>query len=204
MCICCGQTLDGESGLLFGYIHKGLRLHDVEVSRLRNIDMKNLLCRKKLYLVLDLDHTLLNSTTLNRLSQEEMPIITQKSYLEGSLFMMEQLQMVTKLRPFVRTFLKEASEIFDMCIYTMGDRSYALEMARLLDPQREYFNANVISRDDGTRRRKKDLRMVLEKESAILILDDTERVSCKKSKLPRPDKLFGPIRYDFFRLYVEH
>ncbi|KAI5440849.1 RNA polymerase II C-terminal domain phosphatase-like 4 [Lathyrus oleraceus] len=199
MCICCGQTLDGESGLLFGYIHKGLRLHDVEVSRLRNIDMKNLLCRKKLYLVLDLDHTLLNSTTLNRLSQEEMPIITQKSYLEGSLFMMEQLQMVTKLRPFVRTFLKEASEIFDMCIYTMGDRSYALEMARLLDPQREYFNANVISRDDGTRRRKKDLRMVLEKESAILILDDTERVWPKHK-----DNLILMNRYIFFNSSCEN
>lgn len=66
----------------FSY-YQGLRLHDVEVSRLRNIDMKNLLCRKKLYLVLDLDHTLLNSTRLNRLSQEEMPIITQESYLEG-------------------------------------------------------------------------------------------------------------------------
>lgn len=98
---------------------------------------------------------------------------------KGSLFKVEHRQTVTKLRPFVRTFLKEASEIFDLCIYTLGDRTYSLEMAKLLDPEREYFNANsnVISRDDGTQNRKKHLGMVLEKESAILILDDTKHVS---------------------------
>ncbi|CAI8587457.1 unnamed protein product [Vicia faba] len=200
MCICCGKTLDGESGLAFGFVHKGLRLHDEEVSRLCN-DMTKLLCRQKLYLVLDLDHTLLNSTSLSRLSKEEMPIITQKSYLEGSLFKLEHIQMVTKLRPFVRTFLKEASEIFDMCIYTLGDRNYSLEMAKLLDPQREYFNANsnVISRDDGTQNRKKHLGVVLEKESAILILDDTKHVWPKHK-----DNLILMRRYLFFNSSCEH
>ncbi|XP_058725669.1 RNA polymerase II C-terminal domain phosphatase-like 4 [Vicia villosa] len=204
MCIYCGKTLDGESGLAFGFVHKGLRLHDEEVSRLCN-NMTNLLCRKKLYLVLDLDHTLLNSTSLHRLSEEERPMITQKSYLEdvskGSLFKVEHLQMVTKLRPFVRTFLKEASEIFDLCIYTLGDRNYSLEMAKLLDPEREYFNANsnVISRDDGTQNRKKHLGMVLENESAILILDDTKHVWPKHK-----DNLILMRRYLFFNSSCEH
>ncbi|XP_027368780.1 RNA polymerase II C-terminal domain phosphatase-like 4 [Abrus precatorius] len=79
MCIRCGQKLDGESGVTFGYIHKGLRLHDEEISRLRDTDMKSLLCRKKLYLVLDLDHTLLNSTHLAHLSSEELDLLNQKS-----------------------------------------------------------------------------------------------------------------------------
>jgi RNA polymerase II C-terminal domain phosphatase-like 3/4 len=38
--------------------------------------------------------------------------------------------------------------MFEMYIYTMGDRPYALEMTKLLDPQVEYFDAKVISRDD--------------------------------------------------------
>uniref|UniRef100_A0A2P2JTW4 RNA polymerase II C-terminal domain phosphatase-like 4 n=1 Tax=Rhizophora mucronata TaxID=61149 RepID=A0A2P2JTW4_RHIMU len=38
--------------------------------------MKNLLCQKRLYLVLDLDHTLLNSTQLMHLTSEE-------EYLKG-------------------------------------------------------------------------------------------------------------------------
>lgn len=90
------------------------------------------------------------------------------------------MNMMTKLRPFVRTFLKEASEMFEMYIYTMGDRPYALEMAKLLDPQGKYFNAKVISRDDGTQKHQKGLDIVFGQESAVLILDDTEHVSSLK------------------------
>jgi RNA polymerase II C-terminal domain phosphatase-like 3/4 len=96
---------------------------------------------------------------------------------KGSLFKLEDMHMMTKLRPFVRTFLKESSEMFEMYIYTMGDRPYALEMTKLLDPQGEYFNAKVISRDDGTQKHQKGLDIVLGQESAVLILDDTEHVS---------------------------
>lgn len=60
-----------------------LRLHDKEISRLRNTDMKTLLRHKKLYLVLDLDHTLLNSTHLVHLSSEELHLVTQTDSLEG-------------------------------------------------------------------------------------------------------------------------
>ncbi|KAG5063875.1 hypothetical protein JHK85_005058 [Glycine max] len=197
MCIRCGQKLDGESGVTFGYIHKGLRLHDEEISRLRNTDMKSLLCRKKLYLVLDLDHTLLNSTHLAHLTSEESHLLNQTDSLrdvsKGSLFKLEHMNMMTKLRPFVRPFLKEASEMFEMYIYTMGDRPYALEMAKLLDPQGEYFNAKVISRDDGTQKHQKGLDVVLGQESAVLILDDTEHAWMKHK-----DNLILMERYHFF------
>ncbi|XP_029129573.1 RNA polymerase II C-terminal domain phosphatase-like 4 isoform X1 [Cajanus cajan] len=197
MCIRCGQKLDGEAGVTFGYIHKGLRLHDEEISRLRNTDMKSLLCRKKLYLVLDLDHTLLNSTHLADLSSEESYLLNQTDSLgdvsKGSLFKLEHMHMMTKLRPFVRPFLKEASEMFEMYIYTMGDRPYALEMAKLLDPQGKYFNAKVISRDDGTQQRQKGLDVVLGQESAVLILDDTEHAWMKHK-----DNLILMERYHFF------
>jgi len=102
----------------------------------------------------------------------------------GSLFMLDFMHMMTKLRPIVHTFLKEASEMFEMYIYTMGDRAYALEMAKLLDPQREYFSARVISRDDGTHKHQKGLDVVLGQDSAVLILDDTENVSTFAISLP--------------------
>lgn len=50
---------------------QGLRLANDEIVRLRNTDMKNLLRYKKLYLILDLDHTLLNSTSLSHITPEE-------------------------------------------------------------------------------------------------------------------------------------
>ncbi|KAF1887457.1 hypothetical protein Lal_00040511 [Lupinus albus] len=197
MCIRCGQKLNGESGVTFGYIHKGLRLHDEEISRLRNTDIKNLLHHKKLYLILDLDHTLLNSTHLGHLSSEELHLLNQTDSLEdvskGTIFKLEFMHMMTKLRPFVHTFLKEASEMFELYIYTMGDRPYALQMAKLLDPQGEYFNAKIISRDDGTQKHQKGLDVVLGQERAVLILDDTEHAWTKHK-----DNLIVMERYHFF------
>lgn len=56
---------------IFNYSLQNLRLAPDEVARLREKDLKNLLQHKKLYLVLDLDHTLLNSTRLSDISAEE-------------------------------------------------------------------------------------------------------------------------------------
>ncbi|EEF36151.1 RNA polymerase II C-terminal domain phosphatase-like 4 [Ricinus communis] len=197
MCILCGERLIEETGVTFGYIHKGLRLANDEIVRLRNTDMKNLLRHRKLYLVLDLDHTLLNSTQLMHLTAEEEYLKSQIDSMQdvsnGSLFMVDFMHMMTKLRPFIRTFLKEASQMFEMYIYTMGDRAYALEMAKFLDPGREYFNARVISRDDGTQRHQKGLDIVLGQESAVLILDDTENAWTKHK-----DNLILMERYHFF------
>lgn len=67
--------------------------------------------------------------------------------------------------------------MFEMYIYTMGDRPYACEMAKLLDPGNEYFSSRIISRDDGTQKHQKGLDVVLGQDSAVLILDDTENVS---------------------------
>ncbi|CAK9168841.1 unnamed protein product [Ilex paraguariensis] len=167
MCIRCGQKINDESGVAFGYIHKDLRLANDEVARLRDKDLKHLLSHKKLYLVLDLDHTLLNSARLLDITPDVS---------KGSLFKLEYMRMLTKLRPFVRTFLKEASNLFEMYIYTHGERAYALEMAKLLDPGNVYFNSRVISQSDSTQRHQKRLDVVLGQESAVLILDDTEQV----------------------------
>uniref|UniRef100_A0A2P2KLG1 RNA polymerase II C-terminal domain phosphatase-like n=2 Tax=Rhizophora mucronata TaxID=61149 RepID=A0A2P2KLG1_RHIMU len=197
MCIVCGQRLNDESGVTFRYIHKELRLGNDEIVRLRNTDMKNLLRHKKLYLVLDLDHTLLNSTQLMHMTLEEEYLKGQTDSLadasKGSLFMLDFMHMMTKLRPFVRTFLREASQMFEMYIYTMGDRAYALEMAKILDPRREYFGDRIISRDDGTQRHQKGLDVVLGQESAVLILDDTENAWTKHK-----DNLIMMERYHFF------
>jgi RNA polymerase II C-terminal domain phosphatase-like 3/4 len=87
------------------------------------------------------------------------------------------MQMLTKLRPFVRRFLKEASDMFEMYIYTMGDKAYAIEIAKLLDPDNVYFGSKVISNSDCTQRHQKGLDVVLGDESVAVILDDTEYVS---------------------------
>ncbi|XP_021729225.1 RNA polymerase II C-terminal domain phosphatase-like 4 [Chenopodium quinoa] len=197
MCICCGKRMEDSNGVAFGYIHKDLRLGSDEISRLRNADVKALLRRKKLYLVLDLDHTLLNSTRLEDINAEEEYLKGQTDSFQdiskGSLFRLDMMRMMTKLRPFVRTFLQEASNLFEMYIYTMGERPYAIEMAKLLDPGSVYFNSRVISQADCTQRHQKGLDVVLGQESAVLILDDTEAVWQKHK-----ENLILMERYHYF------
>ncbi|VAH47590.1 unnamed protein product [Triticum turgidum subsp. durum] len=199
LCFRCGKRQDEEDvpGVAFGYVHKGLRLGTSEIDRLRGSDLKNLLRERKLILILDLDHTLINSTKLHDISAAENNLGIQtaasKDDPNGSLFTLEGMQMLTKLRPFVRKFLKEASNMFEMYIYTMGDKAYAIEIAKLLDPRNVYFNSKVISNSDCTQRHQKGLDMVLGAESVAVILDDTEYVWQKHK-----ENLILMERYHYF------
>ncbi|VAH32154.1 unnamed protein product [Triticum turgidum subsp. durum] len=199
LCFRCGKRQDEEDvpGVAFGYVHKGLRLGTTEIDRLRGSDLKNLLRERKLILILDLDHTLINSTKLHDISAAENNLGIQtaasKDDPNGSLFTLEGMQMLTKLRPFVRKFLKEASNMFEMYIYTMGDKAYAIEIAKLLDPHNVYFNSKVISNSDCTQRHQKGLDMVLGAESVAVILDDTEYVWQKHK-----ENLILMERYHYF------
>lgn len=197
LCIRCGLKMDDESGVAFSYIHKNLRLANDEIARLRDKDLKNLLRKKKLYLVLDLDHTLLNSSRFLDLTIDEGylkgPRDDLPDALKNSLHRLDYMHMMTKLRPFVHSFLKEAGNLFEMYIYTMGERAYALQMAKLLDPGDVYFNSRVIAQGDCTQRHQKGLDIVLGQESAVLILDDTEAVWGKHK-----ENLILMERYHFF------
>ena len=106
--------------------------------------------------------------------------------------------MITKLRSFVRPFLKEASNLFEMHIYTKGSRAYAY-MAELLDPEKEYFTSNsrIISCEDhSSRGQKKCLNLVRGSEdSNVLILDDTREAWTKDNH----DNMIVIRRYRFFK-----
>ncbi|KAF7153037.1 hypothetical protein RHSIM_Rhsim01G0067000 [Rhododendron simsii] len=187
------------------WVHKGTLLGKNEIARIRNKEWLNLLRRKKLYLLLDLDHTLLNLTQLQDVTPDEanslrVDMLNNKDISNGKVetFRLDSMNMLTKLRPFVRTFLKEASKLFEMGIYTMGKRSYALQMGKLLDSGNVYFRF-VIAQEDCTQRYQKGLDVVLVKESAVLILDDTEEKFCARMRLSTSDRfcyLFvGTLKY---------
>ncbi|KAG9438924.1 hypothetical protein H6P81_019089 [Aristolochia fimbriata] len=192
MCMKCGKVIDDESGVPFRYIHKELRLANEEIARLRVKDLTTLLRERKLRLVLDLDHTLLNSTRLMDISSGEEHL--KQGDLRLGLHRLENMHMLTKLRPFVHTFLKEASELFELYVYTMAEHSYAKEIAKLLDPVGMYFgDSRVISQSDCTQRHQKGLDVVLGAENAMVILDDTEMVWQKHK-----ENLILMDRYHYF------
>lgn len=195
MCVRCGKIEEDESGVALSYIHKDLRLGSKEIDRLRGADLKNLLRAKKLILILDLDHTLLNSTRIAEVSAEEEYLKHQAMQPDPdrSIYELHGMHLLTKLRPFVRTFLQEASKMFELYVYTMGERAYALEITKILDPDKVYFDNRIISQADSTKRHQKDLDIVLGAESAVVIMDDTEIVWQRHK-----ENLILMERYHFF------
>ena len=83
ICIRCGKKKekgDGDAGGTRGgdsgntavrYIHQGLEMSNAELEKAKREEKRRILLSGRLVLVLDLDHTLLNSARFSELSQEE-------------------------------------------------------------------------------------------------------------------------------------
>eukprot|EP00250_Pteridium_aquilinum_P016627 c23204_g1_i1 orf=867-5330(-) len=168
----------------------------VRQERARRIEEQSrMFVAKKLCLVLDLDHTLLNSAKFTEIEGEweaklQANELTERNKFskEGSnkreLYRFQHMGMWTKLRPGIWNFLARASNLYELHVYTMGNKAYATEMAKLLDPTGTLFAGRVISKGDdgdivdGDERppKSKDLDGVLGMESAVVIIDDSARV----------------------------
>lgn len=54
-----------------------------------------------------------------------------------------------KFRPGLKDFLEELRGMYELHVYTMGSRSYASEIVKLMDPDRRFFGDRIISREDS-------------------------------------------------------
>ncbi|KAE8686884.1 hypothetical protein F3Y22_tig00111027pilonHSYRG00379 [Hibiscus syriacus] len=162
----------------------------IQRERARRLEeQKKMFASRKLCLVLDLDHTLLNSAKFIEVDSVHEEILRKKEEqdrekLQRHLFRFNHMGMWTKLRPGVWNFLEKASKLYELHLYTMGNKLYATEIAKVLDPKGVLFAGRVISRGDdgdpvdGDERvpRSKDLEGVLGMESSVVIIDDSVRV----------------------------
>ncbi|KDP23276.1 hypothetical protein JCGZ_23109 [Jatropha curcas] len=162
----------------------------IQRERARRIEeQKKMFAARKLCLVLDLDHTLLNSAKFVEVDPVHDEILRKKEEQDREkpyrhLFRFPHMGMWTKLRPGIWNFLEKASKLYELHLYTMGNKLYATEMAKVLDPTGVLFNGRVISRGDDTDSfdsdervpKSKDLEGVLGMESAVVIIDDSVRV----------------------------
>ncbi|KAF2580250.1 hypothetical protein F2Q68_00003187 [Brassica cretica] len=197
ICIACNSIVD-ELDLYrrpFEYLSPGLQLtHDAVALTKRLETLSSSLGEKKrLHLVLDLDHTLLHAEKVYRLTEAEKYLIGEAGTTRDDLWKLKSSDFLVKLRPHLRDFLREANKMFTMHVYTMGTRSYAEAILEVIDPDRFYFGKRVITRDESPRI--KTLDLVLADERGVIIVDDTRDVW--------PDHKGNLIlisRYKYFRM----
>ncbi|OEL32959.1 RNA polymerase II C-terminal domain phosphatase-like 4 [Dichanthelium oligosanthes] len=185
LCSLCGAKEEdaggSASGFAVGYTQGALASATTSIGPHAS-DLETLLRARKLTLILDLDHTLLNSTRLDDFSpKEERNGFTSdtRDDPDRGLFRLEPygVAKLTKLRPFARGFLEQASSIFEMHVYTLAGRAYARAAVKLLDPDGVYFGKRIVTRVDSTRRGMKSLDVIPGAEFvAAVILDDSDSV----------------------------
>ncbi|XP_050376873.1 RNA polymerase II C-terminal domain phosphatase-like 5 [Argentina anserina] len=154
------------------------RYNNDETELLCKVATHEILHHRKLHLVLNLNHTLLRLASIDDLTLEEVEYLDVEplpKYTRLVEVPFEKKRVYLKLRPFVQTFLKEASEMSEMNVYSNAPLPLVRQMIRQLDPRKNYFGSRVSSRDDFCSSHPKDkcLDVLLAQESAILILDMT-------------------------------
>ncbi|KAL2928609.1 RNA polymerase II C-terminal domain phosphatase-like 4 [Bienertia sinuspersici] len=160
----------------FHYMGPNLRLTTKETRSFRDVDLQELIKRRKLHLVLDLDHTLVLSQKGSSLTMEQKKAMKsmQDYYVIGDN---DNDKVLVKLRPRVREFLIQVSDMFDLWVYTLGSRAYATRVVELLESEVPSVKIwNVISCEDCFKYRVKGLDVVLAHENVVLVVDDSEHV----------------------------
>eukprot|EP00238_Polyblepharides_amylifera_P008071 CAMPEP_0196582656 /NCGR_PEP_ID=MMETSP1081-20130531/39983_1 /TAXON_ID=36882 /ORGANISM="Pyramimonas amylifera, Strain CCMP720" /LENGTH=391 /DNA_ID=CAMNT_0041903287 /DNA_START=204 /DNA_END=1376 /DNA_ORIENTATION=- len=212
MCIRCGsiKTVGPEDSAIavpLRYVHPTLEVSKQYAQSQRQKTAHEVLENRKLFLVLDLDHTVLNSCKFSEIDQPThdylmKTISSQKRSGERpTLFRLERMQMFTKLRPHVFEFLDHVKDQFQLFVYTMGDKQYAHQMASLLDTTGNLFRNRIISNSDSSKQHVKDLdiMMLSGADNLVLIMDDTEQVWVKNK-----DNLIQVERYHYFPSSAAH
>jgi RNA polymerase II subunit A-like phosphatase len=160
-------TLNGGKNILL--TQRGAR-----EDAMRNVSA--LMGRRKLALVLDLDHTLLHATPDPRVAERGWDLASpdiHKIELREARHRPPAYHYV-KLRTGVRKLLKECHECYQLYIYTHGTRQYAEAIAKVIDPSSIYFQGRIISRSDNPDgMQHKELSQMFPCDATMaLILDD--------------------------------
>ncbi|CAG0914755.1 unnamed protein product [Notodromas monacha] len=147
MCAECGADLQstGETKTMTAAIpivHNipELMVSPEEAHTLGQEEEQRLLRERKLVLLVDLDQTLIH-TTNDVIPPNVKDVFHYK--LGGN-----PVWYHTRLRPHAREFLANVASLFELHICTFGARTYAHQIAYLLDKEGKYFSTRILSRDE--------------------------------------------------------
>lgn len=142
--------------------------------------------RRRLVLVLDIDHTLLVARPSARLSaslprdsptQVGCTSFPSSSYL-GPRITADGQNFEVRLRPYLYEFLREALELAELYLYTHGTGLYAQAIVNLIDPEGVFFGSPPrLFHRDNTPKGLKSLQGIFPGDiSQVVVVDDRDDV----------------------------
>ena len=129
-----------------------------------------------LHIVLDLDHTLVNASE-HELSRQ--PLSAGRPLHSFELGSTEsgapRPHYLLGLRDGLDSFLQEIEQLATLHVYTMGSKSYATEVLKIIDPQHNFIKGRMMCRSDEAESFIKSLEHLgwdAETQRGSLVLDD--------------------------------
>lgn len=222
LCALCGKLVDDKDYLGFDYQERanismshdntGLKISLEEAEKIEILTTNSLANERKLILVVDLDQTVIHATVdptvgewQNDPDNPNYPAIkdVEKFCLSeeaivppgwtGPKIAPQKCWYYVKVRPGLKQFLQLVNEKYEMHIYTMATRNYALSIAKIIDPDGIYFGDRILLRDElGSLTHKNLKRLFPVDQSMVAIIDDRGDVWQWEANLVKV------VPYDFF------
>ncbi len=149
---------------------------------------RRLLEQRKLSLVVDLDQTIIHACiepTIGEWQRDhyspnyEAVKDVKKFQLtdDGPRGLASGCWYYIKTRPGLAAFLQRMGELYELHVYTMGTRAYAMNIAKIVDPEQKLFGNRVISRDENGSLTAKSLQRLFPfRTDMVVIIDDRSDV----------------------------
>lgn len=170
--------------------HSSVDITDPTTKLLHRLRTERLLLSNRLVLMVDLDHTLLHTSTKDVANIDCKEDMIRWRWNELSEW------RITKIRPYTDQFLKNMSQLYELRICTMAGSLYANQMAKLLDKDHFLFGNRIHSRDDlpdNSRSKKGHLTNLFPcDDDMVVIIDD------RKDVWDSPPNLIRVKRYYYF------
>ena len=184
----------------------GLMVSESVAQRAEHDTQKRLLRQRKLSLVVDLDQTIIHACIEPTVGEWQRDpsnpnhdaVKDVRSFQlndDGPRGLASGCTYYIKLRPGLAEFLEEVSTMYELHVYTMGTRAYALNIAKIVDPDHKLFGNRVISRDENGSITSKSLqRLFPVSTDMVVIIDDRADVWPTNRA-----NLIKVVPYDFFK-----
>ena len=217
MCLICGKSTDeidfyttqlDTARAPVQMIHDNVKL-TVSLDRAAETELlqqKRLLEHRKLSLVVDLDQTIIHAcidptvgewqndpTNPNHDAVKDVQSFQLND--DGPRGLASGCSYYIKMRPNLRQFLTNIAKLYELHVYTMGTRAYAMNIAKIVDPDKKLFGDRIISRDENGNMTAKSLqRLFPVSTNMVVVIDDRADVWPNNRR-----NLIKVVPYDFFK-----
>lgn len=215
LCAMCGKDMterswasasDETNRATVNMIHDQttLKVSEERASEAEEELQRRLLKHRKLSLVVDLDQTIIHACIEPTVGEwqndptspnyEAVKDVKAFQLDDGPRGLASGCWYYIKMRPGLTEFLAKVAEMYELHVYTMGTRAYAMNIAKIVDPDKKLFGDRIISRDENGNITTKSLARLFPVDTKmVVIIDDRADVWPKN----RPN-LIKVVPYDFF------